>query len=85
MDRQDEALGVLGAVWDKTLDDSSIVAEHNGILNALAMEREHGEYKWTQLHKSDPVHTTRRILLAFAINSDAQWQKHAIYHTVLLL
>ncbi len=67
-DRPEEALEVLAAVWDKPASDPSIVAEHKEILNALALEQQHGEYKWSQLHKSDEVHTTRGVILVYLIN-----------------
>ncbi|OQV00417.1 hypothetical protein CLAIMM_05912 [Cladophialophora immunda] len=68
IDHFDEALEVLSAVWDKPKDDPAIRKEHDDIVTALAIEREHGEYKWSQLHKSDRVHTTRRVVLAYVIN-----------------
>jgi len=34
-------------------------------MDALRLEAEHGEYKWSQLFKRDDVQTGRRVLLAY--------------------
>lgn len=68
INKADEALEVLSAVWDKPQSDHDLNVELQAIRNALAVEQEHGEYKWTQLHEADAVHTTRRIILAYVIN-----------------
>ncbi|KAG0645990.1 Sugar transporter STL1 [Hyphodiscus hymeniophilus] len=69
MGRKDEALEVLSAVWNKPTDHPDIVAEQKEILDALALEMEHGEYKWAQILRPDPVKTGYRVLLAWGINT----------------
>lgn len=56
-----EALAVLCAVYDLPADDPKIVKEQNEVLEALKVEREHGEYQWSQLFKRDDVQTGRRV------------------------
>jgi hypothetical protein len=43
------------------------VLEQNEILETLAMEREHGEYKWRNILVRDNVQTGRRVLLAYGM------------------
>ncbi|KAG9193770.1 hypothetical protein G6011_03805 [Alternaria panax] len=63
--RQEEALQILCDVYDGTPDDPKIEKENREVLEALQFEREHGEYKWSQLLKKDRVQTGRRVLLAY--------------------
>jgi MFS family permease len=63
--RQEEALQILCDVYDGTPDDPKIEKENREVLEALQVEREHGEYKWSQLLKKDRVQTGRRVLLAY--------------------
>ncbi|TIA47357.1 putative Myo-inositol transporter 1 [Aureobasidium pullulans] len=65
--RNEEALQVLCDVYDGTPEDEKIAREQKGILDALAMERAHGEYKWSQIFKQDEVQTGRRVLLAYGM------------------
>ncbi|KAL1404875.1 hypothetical protein Q8F55_008486 [Vanrija albida] len=63
--RNDEALQVLCDINDARPDDPAIVKEQGEILDAIALEREHGEYQWSQLFKRDDVQTSRRLVLAY--------------------
>jgi hypothetical protein len=63
--RHQEALQVLCEVYDRTEDDPKIQQEQKDVMDALRMEEEHGEYKWSQLLKKDDVQTGRRVLLAY--------------------
>jgi len=63
--RNTEALQVLCEVYDRDADDAKIQREQNDVLDALHLEAEHGEYKWSQLFKRDEVQTGRRVLLAY--------------------
>jgi len=65
--RNEEALQVLCDVYDGTPDDPKIAREQKDILDALALERVHGEYKWSQIFKRDEVQTGRRVLLAYGM------------------
>lgn len=62
--RNEEALEVLCEVYGREPDHPKIQQEQNDVLEALRMEEEHGEYKWSQLFKKDQVQTGRRVLLA---------------------
>ncbi|KUI62887.1 Sugar transporter STL1 [Cytospora mali] len=62
-----EALAVLCKVYDRPPDDPKIVKEQEEIFEALQVEREHGEYRWSQLLKRDEVQTGRRVLLAYGM------------------
>lgn len=59
--REAEALGVLCRVYDLPPEDPKIVKEQGEVLEALRVEREHGEYRWSQLFKRDEVQTGRRV------------------------
>lgn len=63
--RQEEALQILCDVYDGTPDDPKIEKENREVLEALKVEQEHGEYRWSQLLKKDKVQTGRRVLLAY--------------------
>lgn len=65
--RNDEALGVLCDVYDRQPDDPKIVKEANEILDALALERQEGEYSWSQILHRDSVQTGKRVLLAYGM------------------
>ncbi|KAG9832372.1 putative MFS sugar transporter, partial [Aureobasidium melanogenum] len=65
--RNEEALQVLCDVYDGTPDDPKIAREQKDILDALALERLHGEYKWSQILRRDDVQTGRRVLLAYGM------------------
>jgi hypothetical protein len=51
----EEALQILCDVYDGTPDDLKIAKENREVLEALKLEEEHGEYKWSQLLKKDRV------------------------------
>lgn len=63
--RHEEALQVLCEVYGRTPDDPKIKQEEKDVLDALRVEEEHGEYKWSQLLKKDRVQTGRRVALAY--------------------
>lgn len=63
--RNTEALQILCDVYDGTPETPKIAQEQEDILNALMLERKHGEYRWSQLFKRDEVQTGRRVLLAY--------------------
>ncbi|KEQ72815.1 hexose carrier protein [Aureobasidium namibiae CBS 147.97] len=65
--RNDEAMQVLCDVYNGTPDDPKIAREQKDILDALRLERMHGEYKWSQIFKRDEVQTGRRVLLAYGM------------------
>jgi len=67
MGRNDAALQVLCDVYDLEPDHPKIFKEQKDVLDALALERAHGEYKWSQLLKRDEVQTGRRVLLAYGM------------------
>jgi hypothetical protein len=63
--RHEEAMQILCDVYDGTPDTPKIAREQAEILEALEVEREHGEYKWRNIFKKDKVQTGRRVLLAY--------------------
>ena len=65
--RNEEALQVLCDVYDRAPDDGKVVEEAEGILEAIELETQHGEYKWSQILKRDEVQTGRRVLLAYGM------------------
>ena len=65
--RNEEALQVLCDVFDRGPNDPKVVTESEGILDAIALETVHGEYKWSQLLKKDEVQTGKRVLLAYGM------------------
>jgi len=52
-------------VYDGTPEDEKIAKENREVLEALKVEEETGEYRWSQLLKRDKVQTGRRVLLAY--------------------
>lgn len=52
---------------DGNPNDPKVVSQQTEILETLALERKHGEYKWSQIFKRDEVQTGRRILLAYGM------------------
>lgn len=54
-------------MFDRAPDDPKVVTESEGILDAIALETMHGEYKWSQLLKKDEVQTGKRVLLAYGM------------------
>lgn len=64
--RSEEAINVLCDLYDRAPTDALVVSEAEGILEAIRLETA-GEYKWSQMFKSDEVKTGRRVLLAYGI------------------
>ena len=54
-------------MFDRGPNDPKVVTESEGILDAIALETVHGEYKWSQLLKKDEVQTGKRVLLAYGM------------------
>ena len=65
--RPEEALQILCDVYERPPDHPKIIKEQNDVLTALKVEREHGEYRWSQLFKRDEVQTGKRVLLAYGM------------------
>jgi Sugar (and other) transporter len=65
--RKEEALQILCDVYDRTPDHPKIVQEQDEILETIAMEWAHGEYKWRNILTRDNVQTGRRVLLAYGM------------------
>ncbi|KAL9087124.1 MAG: hypothetical protein Q9159_003819 [Coniocarpon cinnabarinum] len=65
--RNEEALQVLCDVYDGQPEDDKIRIEQEDILEALATERETGEYNWSQLLTRDEVQTGKRVMLAYGM------------------
>lgn len=54
-------------MFDRAPNDPKVVTESEGILDAIALETMHGEYKWSQLLKKDELQTGKRVLLAYGM------------------
>lgn len=65
--RKEEALQILCKVYDAPPDDPKIRSEEDDILETIALEKEHGEYKWRNILQRDRVQTGRRVLLAYGM------------------
>ncbi|KAB8237297.1 putative MFS sugar transporter [Aspergillus alliaceus] len=65
--RHDEALQILSDVYGRPKDDERILAEQLEILEAIAIETKHGEYKWRNILKRDDVCTGQRVLLGYGM------------------
>jgi hypothetical protein len=65
--RHEEALKILCDVYGGTPDHPKIAKENREVLEALKIEEETGEYRWSQLLKRDRVQTGRRVLLAYGM------------------
>nr|POE71904.1 sugar transporter stl1 [Quercus suber] len=65
--RNEEALQVLCDVWNTGPDGKKVSSMQTEILQALSLEKKHGEYKWSQLLKRDEVQTGHRVLLAWGM------------------
>lgn len=72
--RSEEALAILCDVYDGTPQDPKIEKENREILQALSVEQETGEYRWSQLLKRDKVQTGRRVLLAYGMQFMSEFQ-----------
>ncbi|KAI1335234.1 putative Myo-inositol transporter 1 [Xylariaceae sp. FL0016] len=65
--RNEEALHVLCQVYGHDADHPKVCKEKNEILEALKVQQEHGEYKWSQIFKRDEIQTGRRVFLAYGM------------------
>ncbi|KAL4893233.1 putative MFS sugar transporter [Aspergillus ambiguus] len=65
--RNEEALQILSDFYGRPKDDPQILAEQAEILEAIAVETKHGEYKWRNVLKRDEVCTGQRVLLAYGM------------------
>lgn len=65
--RNEEALQALCDMYDQPASDKGIQQEQASILQALDIEKETGEYRWSQLLKRDEVQTGTRVLLAYGM------------------
>ncbi|KAF9890352.1 hypothetical protein FE257_006018 [Aspergillus nanangensis] len=65
--RNEEALQILSDVYGLPKDNPRILAEQAEVLEALAFENKHGEYKWRNIFKRDEVATGQRVLLAYGM------------------
>ncbi|KAK6436736.1 hypothetical protein LTR95_007070 [Oleoguttula sp. CCFEE 5521] len=66
-DRNEECLEVLRRMHRHKMDDQTIKAEHELIVRTVALETAAGAGSWTDLFRSDVVHTRRRFLIACGI------------------
>lgn len=64
--RTDEAVAAMSKVYDLPEDDPYIQGEKDNILNAIALE-EGSSAKWTDIFKSDAVHTRKRAIIACTV------------------
>ena len=67
MGRNEEALKILCDVYDRDPDHPKTVLEQKEILDAIAIETLHGQYKWRNIFKRDEVQTGHRVLLAYGM------------------
>lgn len=58
---------MLCAVYDLPPEHPKISKEQGEVLETLKVERETGEYRWSQLFRRDEVQTGRRVLLAYGM------------------
>lgn len=65
--KKEEALQILCDVYDRPSDDTRIQREQADVLEAINLERKHGEYKWRNILKRDQVQTGYRVLLAWGM------------------
>jgi hypothetical protein len=65
--QSENALKILCDVYDGTPDTPKIAKENKDVLEALRIEQQNGEYRWSQLLKRDEVQTGRRVLLAYGM------------------
>lgn len=65
--RNDEALQVLCEVWDGGPDSPKVSQQQKDILEAIELERKHGEYRWRDILKRDEVQTGKRVMLAYGM------------------
>lgn len=65
--RDQEALQVLCDIYDAPEENDKVQYEQSAILEVLEIERETGEYRWSQIFKRDEVQTGRRVALAYGM------------------
>ena len=65
--RNEEALQILCDVFGRQPDHPKIQQEQAEILEAIAVETKHGQYKWRTIFKRDEVATGQRVLLAYGM------------------
>ena len=65
--RNDEALQVLCEVWDGGPESEQFSQQQRDILEAIELERKHGEYRWRDILKRDEVQTGKRVMLAYGM------------------
>ncbi|KAL4897972.1 general substrate transporter [Aspergillus ambiguus] len=70
--RANEATEILAYVFDLAMEDEYIVAERDGMLNAVALEEE-TPFQWSEMLKQDGVKTNYRIGIAFLVLFMNQW------------
>lgn len=58
---------MLCEVYDGAPEHPQVAKQQRDILEALELERRHGEYKWSQIFKRDEVQTGKRVLLAYGM------------------
>ncbi|KAI5801204.1 sugar transporter [Geopyxis carbonaria] len=65
--RNEEALEVLCAVYDREPHDQKIQKEQSDIFEAIEVESLNGRFKWRNILQKDEVQTGRRVLLAYGM------------------
>jgi hypothetical protein len=65
--QKEEALQILCDVFDRSPDDPKIQREQAEILESLAIQMEHGEYRWRNIFQRDEVQTGKRVMLAYGM------------------
>ncbi|RAL10822.1 putative MFS sugar transporter [Aspergillus homomorphus CBS 101889] len=65
--RHEEGLQILSDVYGRPKNDPKILAEQEDILEAIAVETQHGEFQWRNIFKHDGVSTGHRVLLAYGM------------------
>lgn len=65
--KEQEAIDVLCAVYDREPDDEFIVNERRGILSAIELEDSVSKQSFWKIFRNDEVKTGQRVLLAWGI------------------
>ncbi|KAH0358919.1 general substrate transporter, partial [Aureobasidium melanogenum] len=71
-DRNEEALDVLKRMNKHNMGEEEIALVYTGIVEAVALSSHAGRSSWTDLFKSDCLHSRRRFLIACAIQAFQQ-------------
>jgi hypothetical protein len=66
-DRPEDAYAVLQRMYRGRLSDEDIAALHQDIVQTAAVEATLGSGSWKSIFKSDPIRSSRRFMLACAI------------------